>query len=613
MKSLVHALFAILIVITSVTNTSEISVAQEALGTSVRDSQLTGVTVDVGGSGVASFVDDLYYSTSYLDGMQEESFWIEIGNSEVAITFFTGEMALDQFSLDYVKNSQFAGHRHFAIIGAVNDVDRDWYVTEESLYSNQNFYGYHEFNWNAENAYYVLITIYAGKYSLTNDIAWMQSNVQIDGVPVLLEAEVQEIAAVVNGTSSVEPIAVPAFSSDVDDWSDQGLVSETEWHGDLIGNEYTWVGGTLRFPFEAQDAIMYLEPNKSSSLNLTTKDNTSNILVTELINDSRPEISDWTARWSSEEMLIQTNNIYPAIAIKESDSANGLIVRKVPKYDLELYTIRQGILMPDGGVVMITIVVDAEHAIDTYSLVTSDLKINGQNIPSIWSKEELKEYFPLPANSTHEPTHTNRTPSTDEDGRPVRLARGSDPEATSETASPDWANLGLVSDTEWHSPNSQTSFSWDGDLWTFPSDQAGAIQVDDVSTYLTLKTTTGNGEVILGTDVGGIPIEDWYAFLISDEWAELQAEDGQPFTLLDHYKDNTTASVILLHHTENGDLVVIIDVYENEEGVTLLTEISATLEDIAEVYTSVWDGVQANGDYYPLTWTIDDIESLEVG
>lgn len=177
----------------------------------------------------------------------------------------------------------------------------------------------------------------------------------------------------------------------------------------------------------------------------------------------------------------------------------------------------------------------------------------------------------------------------------------------------DWAEAGLVSETEWQSPFTDTTFTWDGVELVFPFSQDDALHVEDGVTTLELRTSDRRGEIKLRTaEVDYVPA-DWVANLTSAENLEYQKSIGQPITILDTRVTDETGSVILLYHTDFGDPIVMInDVYVTADGVTILTEIIAAPVDIADVYAAFWDSVQSNGDYYPLTWSLEDIEALSI-
>lgn len=175
----------------------------------------------------------------------------------------------------------------------------------------------------------------------------------------------------------------------------------------------------------------------------------------------------------------------------------------------------------------------------------------------------------------------------------------------------DWAEDGLLSETDWQGPTSNTTFSWDGELWQFTYNRADAIVInrDNGSEMLVLETSDNKGMIKLRTFGGDETPASWVEWWLSEEYKD--ADPGFKFTVVASYSDDTTGSVILRFEAAYGEPVIVIrDVYVNDNGVTILTELFASPDDIGWVYQDFWDGVQADGDFYPLTWTIEDIQEL---
>lgn len=175
-----------------------------------------------------------------------------------------------------------------------------------------------------------------------------------------------------------------------------------------------------------------------------------------------------------------------------------------------------------------------------------------------------------------------------------------------------WESVGLASDTEWNNPYFDISFNWVGVTWVFPFQAEDAIIGDEVYTRLELRTSDRRGEVKLTTvETDYTPAELVESFT-SEEQLATQSAAGIEMIVLDTWIGDETSSAIVMHSTELGHPVVMIfDVYVNQEGITVITELSAAPGDIATVYASFWDSVQSNGEFYPLTWTIEDIEAIE--
>lgn len=60
----------------------------------------------------------------------------------------------------------------------------------------------------------------------------------------------------------------------------------------------------------------------------------------------------------------------------------------------------------------------------------------------------------------------------------VDLASDQQASSSTQTQSGSWESLGLISDSEWHSPTYGTRIFWDSTVWEFPFDFDGAIVID---------------------------------------------------------------------------------------------------------------------------------------
>lgn len=131
---------------------------------------------------------------------------------------------------------------------------------------------------------------------------------------------------------------------------------------------------------------------------------------------------------------------------------------------------------------------------------------------------------------------------------------------------------------------------------------------DSGFTTIKLQTADRIGEVNLHTGDFGLSPSEYITAIISDSYLQ-----NLPWTeLLFTEESDNTASVILLQETELGDPIVIIsDAWINDAGVLVITDIYAAPGDISAVYTSFWNNVQSNGEFYPLTWTLEEIEALK--
>lgn len=182
----------------------------------------------------------------------------------------------------------------------------------------------------------------------------------------------------------------------------------------------------------------------------------------------------------------------------------------------------------------------------------------------------------------------------------------------------DWEAQGLLSETEWMSPNNETSISWDETYWQFPFHRNNAIATDSATTedVITLVTPDGNGHafVYASANPPGYSPQDWENWWSSDEYmAGMLGANNEIASLVDHASTDTTAGAIIYFVNDFGHaFVTITDVYIDDSGTAVTVFLTATPDDIANVYADYWDGVQSNGDFYPLTWSIEEIQAIEI-
>lgn len=180
----------------------------------------------------------------------------------------------------------------------------------------------------------------------------------------------------------------------------------------------------------------------------------------------------------------------------------------------------------------------------------------------------------------------------------------------------DWENVGLVSETEWRSPNFGTSISWDGSLWEFPWHRSTAIlaENDGLQDVVTLMTPDRRGLAYVYTmeNHPGVTAVDWLDWFQADEYLEtLETDLGTTIEIIDAASTENTASAILYMTDQFGNtLALILNVYLDDQGQGVSSFIFAAPDDIADVYQAYWDGVMADGNLYPLTWHPDEIVAL---
>lgn len=216
--------------------------------------------------------------------------------------------------------------------------------------------------------------------------------------------------------------------------------------------------------------------------------------------------------------------------------------------------------------------------------------------------------------ATEEPTEEATEEATSEaTKRAGRTTRGTSetPEATAGTIDSRWADLGVVSDSEWESPQYGTTITWDTSTWVFPNDFDRAVIVNEERKYdtLTLETVDNLGYVFVTIDTAeGLTTEGLVEWYTSAEYAETW---NNPIEILDSKVTDTTASVVILTtNNRDQDLLVIMDFELLDDGTGVWSQISAAPDKLGEVLDRYSTGVQANGEPINLSWTPEEIDAL---
>lgn len=213
--------------------------------------------------------------------------------------------------------------------------------------------------------------------------------------------------------------------------------------------------------------------------------------------------------------------------------------------------------------------------------------------------------------ATEEATATTAASTSTRTTRTTRSTQATATEVATESAGGDWASMGLVSDTEWVSPNFQTSVAWDGGMWAFPTEYEFAIFLNDDPVYdsITLETADGLGYVFVTVREPGTRTPDTLAdYYTSQEYAD-SFEAG--VTIIEvSTTQNTVAVVYETVNTRDQPLMTVLTATFMDDGTVIFTQISGSPERIQDVYAQFEDGVLINGVPLELNYTSEEIAVL---
>jgi hypothetical protein len=218
-------------------------------------------------------------------------------------------------------------------------------------------------------------------------------------------------------------------------------------------------------------------------------------------------------------------------------------------------------------------------------------------------------------------TRTTRTAATVEpteaSGSTTRTTRTTRTTTTTTTGSTqatgsEWEPLGLVSDTEWVSPNFQTSVTWDGGMWLFPADNEVAIVIREQPViYETLALRSVDHDIHMFVTIldTATSTPDSQADYFESE-AYLDQFDTD-VTIIEISTTENTAAVVYREVQADGDVIIGVRTATFMDDDTIITtQIYGTPENIEVVYGEFLTGVQVNGAPLELNYTPEEIAVL---
>ena len=611
-KHLTHFLVAVLVVSIGLSSITAPGSAQADTSDSIYTSETSGATLDVGDSGDGVIDQQSAFLTDY-EGYTEEGVLVRYGSSRLWISFISGDVSPADWT-EIAKDFSLQKFVQGRFLGWESGADHSWLLAHGSIYLDIAALQYQEFFTQMANGSHIAVVVTSPESEFIDTIHWMRANLTIDGQYLTGGPQSSEFEAMVQGTSAFEPVPMDFQYRTVEDWSDSGLVSDTEWHNPDTGVVVTWDASALQLPLHIPHLIPYSEEDASYTLLLTTPGFTGYAFVGMSAKYSDQSIEDFVNLWSSEEWLASNNNYFPVNGSKTSKMSGSVVYSFDTGYGVDGVMIREAFMNDEGLLTTVSIRTTPANMAEVYTSTMAALRIDGELVQPSWDVDEFQEMFPnrhAEANADPEVPGTCEAPDAAAT-TPNRTTRSSRANQSSNDTETDWSEMGLVSDTEWHSPNSDITFDWDADQWRFAAHEQDAIQIGDGYTSLKLITLDGRGELVLSSDTNGVSLNQAFNAIRSGGFTQDLAGDSKPLTLLDSYSDGTTASAIFLSSDTDGETVLIVDIYELPNGHLILSIVAAKADDIADVYRAVWDGVRSGGEYYPLTWTIEDIEALEI-
>lgn len=350
----------------------------------------SGIVIDIGDSGEAEIISESYNASDFGAYTQEDLF-IAHGENAIGVSVAHGDVTpelWDQDGFDLLGASYPGGAE---ILGRAGDEASSWFLLRGTYSPGMSEALYSDFQLSPDTDFHISVGVFGDEATLVSSIEWARANLTVRGEPVFAAANIDEIEAMLAGTSNVEPIPLAASSPPALVFEDKGLVSETEWVSPNYGVSVTWDEELWKFPMGDPYAIMFLNEDEYW-LNLYTSfdDGQLQVLVASNVDDRTA--ADWELRWNEPEWL-EGGGFAPDVPASLSDESTVGIILVIPGGfgGEELIMVRQGIVRNDGVFVMVSVIAETGNIGQVYSDAIEGLQIDGQAWQPSWTVEELEE------------------------------------------------------------------------------------------------------------------------------------------------------------------------------------------------------------------------------
>lgn len=568
MRTLTSVMLTLLCILTITGSASTGASAQEVpdANSLTFKSQLTNMTVDLGPSGEGQFVPEFYiapYSFRSDGGQSQlEGIWIRYMDTRFAIGIAQGPVGAIEWSQNNLDRYS-SGYEYANLLGQEFDADYSWLLIESSAAYNIEVVSFTGFQHQAIDDVHFMITTYGPLDEAAPALNWLEQNVTIGGTELTVGPSSSDISAMVDGTSDIEPVVLEMEMTTVADWEREGLHSDSEWESVVHGTNVQWETDAFHFPFYDQNAISH--PGKDEDLlSLRSNDHNSTVSVRILPNTGGDSLSFWSEYWTSEDYLESYGYEATIIDQQSNASASSLIFTRLTTNYTPIVSVHEVRMLPDDSILTVSVESTEPHIVDAYVGTMKNISVDGDQLASSYTEADLNQ-----------------------------LVYGT------EESSSDAAESG---DSSWVSPTTGTAFWWHEQLFLMENGEGN---------ILSLETIAGDGQVHLSTSNAEHSIGEWMQLMSSQDWPGYSRFAESDHEVLTRFEAPFTGSVIFLHQVDGQDVITIIDVFPMENGVTIITEITAAPENISDTYGAFTDGVQAEDGYYLVTWKDEDVKPFE--
>lgn len=371
-------------------------------------SVVTGAVIELDSTDGAAFKPEYYALEEPAPGQQQESIVVVTDMGQVMISFATGMQTPDT----YIRRTISAAPGWYSdfvdILGYDSTNESGWYLFRGTFRNNLHDYSYCEVYRGNDKGTVTVVNMYtATPDSALSLISWVQENLTIDGEHVFTTTDEPAVEAMLDGTSGIEPERVYGFSSEIADWEEQGLVSDTEWVSPTWGTAVNWDGVKLYFPTHRYDTILVDSEINADYLYLYGQNQDG--LISVAINKQLERPADMTMqefyqdRYTSEGWLTGSGMNYPSHAFTESENAVSVVYSTTDSLGNEIIYIRTVWEPTEDVFIVFDVTNRPELVAGTYLNVIDSVTFDGKPVEKLWSHDELTALFPPSTEGAAEP------------------------------------------------------------------------------------------------------------------------------------------------------------------------------------------------------------------
>ena len=174
------------------------------------------------------------------------------------------------------------------------------------------------------------------------------------------------------------------------DWSDMGLVSDSEWESPTYGSVITWDTTTWEFPQDYDEAIYISEDPPYDVLTLQTTDGLGYVYLTvDTAGNSTPEsMVEW---WTSPEYADRFEQGMTLIETSTTGNTASVVYETTNMRDQSLFVVIEVTFLEDGTMLFSQISAAPTTIHEVYGQFVEDVELNGAPIETTWTVEDIQE------------------------------------------------------------------------------------------------------------------------------------------------------------------------------------------------------------------------------